>query len=100
MIRERIVGDVVVFDIGGRMTIEGRGSDLNGLVRQRIAAGHRSFLLNLGAVPYCDTRGLAELIASLTLAEGVEAQLKLANVRPYVYKLGCERQPGPCSGRG
>ena len=61
-VAECVEGDVVVLEICGRMTSESRESELSGLVRQRVAAGYRAFLLNLGDVPYCDTRGLAELI--------------------------------------
>ena len=86
-IGERIVDDVVVLDIGGRMTLEAQESQLSGLVRQRVAAGYRGFVLNLADVPYCDTRGLAELIVSLTIAEGSQGILKLVNVQPFVYKL-------------
>ena len=41
-ISERIVNDVVVLDIGGRMTLEAEGAQLSGLVRQRVAWGIRS----------------------------------------------------------
>ena len=67
---ERVLHDVVVLEINGRMTIEAQQSELSGLVKQRIAAGYHAFLFNLGGVPYCDTRGLAELIVSLTIVEG------------------------------
>ena len=94
-IRERIVDDVVVLDIGGRMTLEAQESQLSGLVRQRVAAGYKGFVVNLRAVPYCDTRGLAELIVSLTIAEGAKGTLKLVNVQAYVYKLLCARGQQP-----
>ena len=86
-IGERIVDDVVVLDISGRMTLEAQESQLSGLVRRRMAAGYKRFVVNLGDVPYCDTRGLGELIVSLTIAEGSHGTLKLVNVQPYVYKL-------------
>ena len=84
---ERVLHDVVVLEINGRMTIEAQQSELSGLVKQRIAAGYHAFLFNLGGVPYCDTRGLAELIVSLTIVEGAQGTLKLVNVPPHVYKL-------------
>ena len=76
-----------MLDIGGRMTLEAQESQLSGLVRQRVAGGYKAFVLNLGDVPYCDTLGLAELIVSLTIAEGSKGTLKLVNVQPHVYKL-------------
>ena len=44
-IRERIVDDVVVLDIGGRVTIEAQESELSGLVRRRMAGGFKRFLV-------------------------------------------------------
>lgn len=85
-ISEQIVDEVVVLEIAGRMAIENQ-SELTGLVTKRIATGHRGFLVNLGDVPYCDSRGLAELIRSFTLAKDVQGQLKLVNVQPHLHKL-------------
>ena len=86
-IAEVVENNVVILEINGRMTLETQDSELSGLVKKRLAGGHRSFLVNLHSVPYCDTQGLAELVATLTMTQDAKAALRLVNVRPYVYTL-------------
>ena len=86
-VTHRIVDDVVVIRVVGRMTAETRESMLTKLVKSQLAAGSRSFIVNLGEVPSCDTRGLAELILSLTLVERNDGALKLAHVQSHVLTL-------------
>ena len=73
-VSERLVGDVVVLMVVGRMTVETRESILTRAVKSRLADDSRGFVVNLGEVPYCDTRGLAELILSLTMVERNEGR--------------------------
>ena len=86
-VSERLVGDVVVLMVVGRMTVETRESILTRAVKSRLADDSRGFVVNLGEVPYCVTRGLAELILSLTMVERNEGTLKLARVQPRVMTL-------------
>ena len=86
-VTDRVVDDVVVVRVVGRMTVETRESALTGLVKSRLAEGSRSFVVNLVEVPSCDTRGLAELILSLTLVERQDGGLRLAQVQPHVMTL-------------
>ena len=65
-IEERTVGDVVVLDLKGKITL-GEGDELlkdkvNSLVNQ----GHKKILLNLGGVPYVDSAGLGEIVRTYT----------------------------------
>jgi anti-sigma B factor antagonist len=65
-IQERTVGDVVVLDVKGRITL-GEGDELlkdkvNSLVNQ----GHRKIVLNLADVPYIDSAGLGEIVRTYT----------------------------------
>ena len=86
-VTDRLVDGVVVLMVVGRMTVETRESALTRLVKGRLADDSRAFVVNLGEVPYCDTRGLAELILSLTMVERKEGALKLAQVQPHVMTL-------------
>src|SRR3981081_2772905 len=59
-IEERAVGDVVVLDLKGKITL-GEGDELlkdkvNSLVNQ----GHKKIVLNLADVPYIDSAGLGD----------------------------------------
>ena len=69
------------------MTVETRESTLTRLVKGRLADSFRSFVVNLGQVPYCDTRGLAELVLSFTMVERADGALKLAQVQSRVATL-------------
>ena len=86
-VTERLVDGVVVLIVIGRMTVETRESVLTRAVKGHLADGSRAFVVNLSEVPYCDTRGLAELILSLTMVERKEGALKLAQVQPRVLTL-------------
>ena len=70
-----------------RMTAETIESVLTPLVKTRLADGSRSFVINLGEVLSCDTRGLAELVLSLTMVEQTGGWLKLAHVQSHVMTL-------------
>ena len=84
---ERRVGDIVVLDVMGRMTVEAGTHDLSTCVQRCLKAGHRGMVVNLRDVPYCDTGGIGALVTSLTAA-GVEGGVVfLAEVQPYVRGL-------------
>jgi len=61
-IEERAIGDVMVLDLKGKVTL-GEGDELlkdkvNSLVNQ----GQKKIVLNLAEVPYIDSAGLGELV--------------------------------------
>ncbi len=47
------------------------------LVNDLLAAGRTKILLDLSGVPSIDSSGVGELVASLKVAQGLEAQLKI-----------------------
>ena len=65
-IDERIVNDVTILDLKGKMTL-GEGDELlkdkiNSLIQQ----GRKQLVLNLAAVPYIDSAGLGEIVRTYT----------------------------------
>jgi anti-sigma B factor antagonist len=65
-IDERAVGDVIVLDLKGKITL-GEGDELlkdkvNSLVNQ----GKKKIILNLAGVPYIDSAGLGEVVRTST----------------------------------
>src|SRR6202790_3690447 len=79
-ISERAVGDVMVLDMKGKVTL-GEGDELlkdkvNSLVNQ----GHRKIILNLGGVPYIDSAGLGEVVRTYTTVSRQGGSLKLLNL--------------------
>ena len=86
-IDERNVGDVVILDIKGKITL-GEGDELlkdkvNSLVNQ----GRRKILLNLGDVPYVDSAGLGEIVRTYTTVSRQGGSLKLLNLTKRITDL-------------
>jgi anti-sigma B factor antagonist len=86
-IDERAIGDVMVLDLKGRITL-GEGDELlkdkvNSLVNQ----GHRKVILNLAEVPYIDSAGLGEIVRTYTTVSRQGGSLKLLNLTKRITDL-------------
>jgi anti-sigma B factor antagonist len=86
-IDQRAVGDVVVLDVKGRITM-GEGDELlkdkvNSLVNQ----GHKKIVLNLADVPYIDSAGLGEIVRTYTTVSRQGGSLKLLNLTKRITDL-------------
>jgi anti-sigma B factor antagonist len=86
-IDERAVGDVVVLDLKGKITL-GEGDELlkdkvNSLVNQ----GKKKIVLNLEGVPYIDSAGLGEVVRTYTTVSRQGGSLKLLNVTKRISDL-------------
>jgi len=86
-IEERAVGDVVILDLKGKITL-GEGDELlkdkvNSLVNQ----GHRKIVLNLADVPYIDSAGLGEVVRTYTTVSRQGGSLKLLNLTKRITDL-------------
>ena len=65
-IHQRQVGDVMLIDVVGKMTL-GEGDELlRDKVNSLIQQGHRKLVLNLAEVPYIDSAGLGEIVRTYT----------------------------------
>ena len=86
-IEERAVGDVMILDLKGKITL-GEGDELlkdkvNSLVNQ----GHRKILLNFADVPYVDSAGLGEIVRTYTTVSRQGGSLKLLNLTKRITDL-------------
>ena len=86
-IEERSIGDVVVLDLKGKITL-GEGDELlkdkvNSLVNQ----GHKKIVLNLADVPYVDSAGLGEIVRTYTTVSRQGGSLKLLNLTKRITDL-------------
>jgi anti-sigma B factor antagonist len=86
-IEERIVGDVTILDLKGKMTL-GEGDELlkdkiNSLIHQ----GKKKLLLNLEGVPYIDSAGLGEIVRTYTTVSRQGGSLKLVNLTKRITDL-------------
>src|SRR3981081_3332668 len=80
-ISERTVGDVVIVDVSGKITL-GDGGDvaLRDKMRSLIQQEYKKVLLNLGDVSYVDSAGLGEIVQSYATVTKNGGKLKLLNV--------------------
>jgi anti-sigma B factor antagonist len=87
-ISERTVGDVVIVDVSGKITL-GDGGDvlLRDKMRSLIQQERRKVLLNLGDVSYVDSAGLGEIVQSYATVTKNGGTLKLLNVTKRIKDL-------------
>jgi anti-sigma B factor antagonist len=81
------VNGVAVLDLSGRITL-GEGSvQIRDAIRELLAKGRKSILLDLGEVNYIDSSGLGELVSAYTSARNQSAALKLLKLTKKVHDL-------------
>jgi anti-sigma B factor antagonist len=86
-IEERTVGDVVVLDLKGRVTL-GEGDELlKDKVNSLLNQGLKKIVLNLAEVPYIDSAGLGEIVRTYTTVSRQGGNLKLLNLTKRIADL-------------
>jgi anti-sigma B factor antagonist len=83
----RQVGDVVVIDAVGRITLGEGSSTFRDTIRDLAAKGEKKLLLNLAEVSYIDSSGIGELVSAFTTVTNQGAKLKLLNLTKRVRDL-------------
>src|SRR5262245_35546760 len=84
---ERLVGDVTILDVQGKIMI-GEGDDaLRDAVTRLAEAGKSKILLNLAEVPYVDSAGLGEIVRCYTTVSKKGGKLKLINLTKKIQDL-------------
>jgi anti-sigma B factor antagonist len=86
-IEERPVGRVTVLDIVGRLTIDQGAQHLKDKINSLISQERTHIVLNLGNVPYIDSGGLGQLVASYGSVMKAGGALKLLNVTSRNHDL-------------
>jgi anti-sigma B factor antagonist len=79
-VAERQLGDVVVLDLNGRLTLGDNSLRLKDKINSVLQDGRHNILLNLGDVSYIDSGGLGQLISSFKGVKTENGQLKLFNL--------------------
>jgi anti-sigma B factor antagonist len=79
--------DVAVIKLDGDITLGEASGQLRDIVRQALAEGHKSILLDLGGVAYIDSAGLGELVGCHAYASDQGAALKLLHLQKKVQGL-------------
>jgi len=83
----RHIGDVVVLDVVGRITLGEGNVVLREIVRGLTDEGHKKVVLNLGDVNYIDSSGIGELVKTHTTVRNQGGQLRLVNLNKRVNDL-------------
>jgi anti-sigma B factor antagonist len=87
-ISERTIGDVVVVDVSGKITL-GDGGDaiLKDKLRSLVQQGQKKLLLNLADVAYVDSAGLGAIVQSYATVTKQGGGLKLVNTTKRIKDL-------------
>jgi anti-sigma B factor antagonist len=86
-VEERPIGRVTVLDLAGRLTNDQGAARIKDKVNSLIAQGRTQIVLNLGDVPYIDSGGLGQLVASYGSVKKAGGGLKLLNVNSRNHDL-------------
>jgi anti-sigma B factor antagonist len=81
----RKVGDVVVVDLNGKLTVGLGDRILRDSIDTLLADGYRKILVNLSEVTFMDSAGVGELVAGFRSARNLGAKLKLLNANERVH---------------
>ena len=86
-IEERVVNNVTILDLKGKIT-RGEGDEaLKDKINSLILQGHKRILMNLADVPYIDSAGLGEIVRTYTTVSRQGGQLKLVNLTKRITDL-------------
>jgi len=80
-IDERVVGDVVILDVRGRMTVSEESTPATDTIRRLLADGRTRLLVNLAHLPFIDSVGIGDLVRGFTATARAGGILKLCGVR-------------------
>ena len=86
-ITERPLERVTVLDLVGRLTIDRGAQHLKDKINSLIAQDRTLIVLNLKDVPYIDSGGLGQLVASFGSVMRAKGVLKLMNVSSRNHDL-------------
>ncbi|MFN7992153.1 MAG: STAS domain-containing protein [Bryobacteraceae bacterium] len=86
-INVREVGNVLILDLGGRITLGEEAAALRDTIREHLESGKKNILLNLGEVTYIDSSGLGQLVGSFATVTSRGGQLKMVNLQKRLHEL-------------
>ena len=87
IIRERLIGDISVLDLEGKIMLGEGTQELRNTIRTHIEKSRKNILLNLENVSTIDSSGLGELVAAYTSVTKNSGRIKLLNLSKRVHEL-------------
>ncbi|MBZ5557689.1 MAG: STAS domain-containing protein [Acidobacteriia bacterium] len=86
-IRERIVGDVAILDLTGRLILDDGFEPLRESLNRLIGAGRKKILLNMDGVTYLDSAGVGLIACKYVTLCRHNGHLKLCNLHARSYDV-------------
>ena len=86
-IDERVIGQVTVLDIVGRLTMDQAAQHLKDKINSLVSQQRTHIVVNLKNVPYIDSGGLGQLVASYGSVMKAGGALKMLNVSSRNHDL-------------
>ena len=86
-IEERVVGNVTILDLKGKITLGEGDEALKDKVHSLMNQDKKRILLNLAGVPYIDSAGLGEVVRTYTTVSRQGGQSKLVNLTKRITDL-------------
>lgn len=83
----RQVGDVMVIDASGRITLGEGSTAFREEIKNLVAKGQKKVLINMGDISYIDSSGIGELVSGFTTVANAGGSLKLLNLGKRVQDL-------------
>jgi anti-sigma B factor antagonist len=81
------LGDVVIVDFSGKITLGEGSAMLRNTVRELINSGNKKILLSLYDVDYIDSSGIGELVSAYTTVKNASGELKLLHLTKRVHDI-------------
>jgi len=86
-IQERIVSDVAIVRITGRVTLTEGTPEVDDALQRLVQQGHVRIVLDLEGVPYIDSTALGSLLRTHATVSRRGGAMKLLNVKGHVREL-------------
>ncbi|MBS1807972.1 MAG: STAS domain-containing protein [Acidobacteria bacterium] len=86
-IRERKIGQIVILDLTGKITIGDGSNKLRDEVNRLLEIGEREIILNFEGTSYLDSSGIGELISRHTTTKNQGGHLKLLKLPKKIRDL-------------
>jgi anti-sigma B factor antagonist len=83
----RQLGDVVIVDFSGKITLGEGSATLRKTVRDLVDGGNKKILLSLYDVDYIDSSGIGELVSAYTTVKNASGELKLLHLTKRVHDI-------------
>jgi len=86
-IQERIVSDIVLIRISGRVTVTDGTPEFDAALQRLVQLGHVKLILDVAEVPYIDSTALGAILRTHATVTRRGGTLKLLHVKGHVREL-------------